>query len=179
MADAITFRLATAADAPALERLINASFQHDETTEVYLTPDHDDVRVISAAGIETQLARPDCVGLLAIIDGEIAAHANVRKVDAATSWFAFLAVGVAHQNRGLGSTMLRRAEAHVQEHFGARRMEFDVVNTRAGLIAWYKKRGYVETGGTKPFPYEHHGDWKGVLRDDLVFVFFGKELVGA
>jgi hypothetical protein len=44
------------------------------------------------------------------------------------------------------------------------------------LIAWYKRRGYQETGTTTPFPYEYHGDWKGVLRNDLHFVVFSKEL---
>ena len=58
-------------------------------------------------------------------------------------------------------------------------MEFSVVNTRAELIAWYARRGYQPTGATEPFPYESHPGWEGLLRGDLHFVVFGKELGGA
>jgi ribosomal protein S18 acetylase RimI-like enzyme len=173
----ITYRLATPADAEAIVAVINPAFRNDNTDQVYLTDKHDDIDVINADGIVKQLTRPDCVSILAIINNEIAAHANVRKMDEKASWLAFIAVSVKQQTAGLGSKMLARAEEYVMQHYGSTRMEFDVVNTRKDLIAWYKKRGYKENGKTKPFPYEYHGNWQGILRDDLEFICFEKELV--
>ena len=108
--------------------------------------------------------------------GAILAHGSVRKVDATCAWFGLLAVDVNHQNKGLGGKVLAYAEDYATREWGSTRMEFDVVNTRAELIAWYKRRGYQETGATTAFPYEYHGDWKDTLRSDLHFVVFAKDL---
>jgi hypothetical protein len=51
-----------------------------------------------------------------------------------------------------------------------------VVNVREALIAWYRRRGYHETGETNPFPY---GDdrFGTPQRDDLSFVVLEKDLI--
>jgi hypothetical protein len=59
---------------------------------------------------------------------------------------------------------------------GSRKLTFNVVGARAGLIEWYKHRGYRLTGESEPFPYEHAGEWKRILRDDLHYVFMDKDL---
>jgi hypothetical protein len=50
------------------------------------------------------------------------------------------------------------------------------VNVRETLIAWYRRRGYRETGETEPFPY---GDdrFGTPLRNDLHFVVLAKDLI--
>ena len=50
-----------------------------------------------------------------------------------------------------------------------------MVHLRSALIEWYKRRGYVLTGETKPFPY---GDTRFGIpkRDDLYFVVLQKRL---
>ena len=50
-----------------------------------------------------------------------------------------------------------------------------VIHTRAELLAFYGRRGYLPTGRTKPFPY---GDERfgRPLRDDLCFVVIEKAL---
>ena len=51
-----------------------------------------------------------------------------------------------------------------------------VVNIRAGLLAWYQRRGYRLTGEREPFPYDD--DRIGVPnRDDLVFVVLVEQLL--
>lgn len=110
-------------------------------------------------------------------EGDLLAHGSVRKLDNSRAWFGMLAVNVAHQKQGLGSDMLAYAEDYAAQVWGSKKMEFDVVNTRAELIAWYKSKGYEETGTTTAFPYAYHGNWQGVLRDDLYFVVFSKEIL--
>ncbi|GAW21185.1 hypothetical protein ANO14919_107030 [Xylariales sp. No.14919] len=174
----LDFRLATVEDAIPLERLINTAFRDDKTTQVFLSPDHASVDVADVPTIIAKINQPDCA-VLAVTDsstGSIVAHGSVRKLDDKRAWFGMLAVDVDRQKRGLGSKVLEWAELYARRQWGSARLEFDVVNTRAELIAWYKQRGYQPTGESTPFPYERHGDWKGVLRDDLCFINLGKDL---
>jgi ribosomal protein S18 acetylase RimI-like enzyme len=173
----LNFRRATAEDAVQLERLINTAFRDDTTTQVFLSADHDSVDVTDVSGIEAKIAQPDGVVLVGTdVDGTPVTHCSVRKLDESRAWFGMLAVDVRCQNRGLGSQVLAYAERYARQEWDSRRLEFDVVNTRAELIAWYTHRGYQATGETKPFPYDHHSGWEGVLRDDLCFIILGKDL---
>lgn len=175
----IQFRRATKDDVASLETLINTAFRDDQTTEVFLSPDHAAIDVTSAAALAIKIAQPDTAVLVATdpSNDALVAHCSVRLVeDGITAWFGMLAVDVGCKNRGLGSQVLAHAENFARRELGAKRMEFDVVNTRRELIAWYTRRGYQPTGKTSPFPYDHHGEWHGVLRDDLEFVLFGKDL---
>lgn len=170
-------RLATAADAGRIAELINTAFSNDHTTQVFLSPDHDAVDVTSHAAVAAKIAQPNCAVLVATErDGTIVAHCSVARPDDTRAWFGLLAVDVRCQRRRLGSRMLAEAEHHAATEWRSPRMEFDVVNTRAELIAWYRKHGYEATGRTTPFPYEYHANWEGLMRDDLHFVVFGKDL---
>lgn len=176
----VRFRTATVQDAPAIADLINTAFRNDGTTQVFLAIDHANIDMTSAAAVAAKIAQPNTAILVAeaVDDGAIVAHCSMRLMeDGKTAWFEQLAVDVRRKSRGLGGQVLAHAECYAREKLGARRMEFDVVNTRVELRAWYTKRGYSLTGKTAPFPYAFHGDWQGVMRDDLEFVLFGKDLV--
>jgi GNAT superfamily N-acetyltransferase len=180
--NSLNFRLATVEDAVQLERLINTAFRDDKTTQVFLSADHACVDVTDVPSITAKIAQPDCAVLVATDepDGAPVAHCSVRKLDDdGRAWFGLLAVDVGCQNRGLGSQVLAHAERYARREWGARRLEFDVVCTRAELIAWYAHRGYRATGETRPFPYDRHSGWEGVLRDDLYFITLGKDLSDA
>lgn len=91
------------------------------------------------------------------------------------AWFlGMLTVRPELQDRGLGRRMLDDAETLVRGQ-GGRRLRMTVVSIRDTLIAWYARRGYLDTGETKPFPYQDRrfGDPK---RDDLAFVVLEKVL---
>lgn len=176
-AHSLNFRLAAKEDAVPLERLINTAFRDDRTTQVFLSADHARIDVTSVSGVEAKIAQPDCAVLVGTgPDGALLTHCSVRKVGETGAWFGMLAVDVGAQRCGLGSQVLAYAEQYARREWGSTRMEMDVVSTRAELIAWYGKRGYQATGETTPFPYDHHGNWKGVLRDDLHFIFLGKNI---
>ncbi|KAI0904435.1 acyl-CoA N-acyltransferase [Ustulina deusta] len=173
----LDFRLATDEDAIPLERLINTAFHNDKTTQVFLSSDRQ-VDVTDIPSIIAKINQSDCA-VLAVTDlstGSLVAHGSVRKLDDTRAWFGMLAVDVSCQKQGIGSKVLAWAELYAYRQWRSSRMEFDVVNTRAELIAWYKDKGYQPTGDTTPFPYERHGDWEGVLRNDLCFIKMGKDL---
>jgi GNAT superfamily N-acetyltransferase len=174
----LNFRLATVEDAAKLEHLINEAFRNDFTTQVFLSADHASVDVTNIPSIIAKIAQPDTVVLACINpDDTIVAHCSIRKIGETCAWFGLLAVDLLYQRRGVGSRVLAYAESFARKEWQSKRMEFDVVCTRAELIAWYQNQGYQATGETKPFPYEYHGDWNGVLRDDLYFITLGKDLI--
>ena len=177
----INFRLARDEDAVPLERMINAAFRNDPTPHVFLSADHARIDVTDVDTIAAKIAQTDSAVLLATgEDGALVGHCTVRLLDlGGRAWFGMLAVDVGHQNHGVGGRMLAYAEDYARRRWGCTRMEFDAVCTRVDLIAWYQRRGYLLTGETTPFPYDRHGDWKGVLRDDLHFVILGKNLAEA
>lgn len=180
----LNFRLATPADAASLETLINTAFRDDKTTQVFLHADHAAIDVTSASALAAKMGQPNCATLVATTAADpasLVAHCSVRMLEGRdrVAWLGLLAVDVGAKNTGLGSRLLAHAEEYARREWAAARMEFDVVNTRADLIAWYERRGYKLTGDSTPFPYEYHGrngDWRTVLRDDLSFIHLGKDL---
>ncbi len=66
------------------------------------------------------------------------------------AYLGLLSVDPAIQQGGLGSQLMTAGEEYCRER-GARFMDIYIVNLRAELPAFYRKRGYVENG-TTPFP---------------------------
>ena len=67
-----------------------------------------------------------------------------------SGYFGLLSVDPTRQGRGLGGRLVAVAEEHCRAA-GCRVMELQMVNLRAELPAFYRARGYTETG-TAPFP---------------------------
>ncbi|KAK4231844.1 acyl-CoA N-acyltransferase [Podospora fimiseda] len=184
---ALSFRLATPADALHLTSLINTSFRNDPTTDVFLSPSHEGIDVTSLPEMEAIISDPSKTTILATVPNpsdaaeKMVGHCSVRLLDdknkPSMAWFGMLAVDISSQGQGVGSQLLKYAEWYARTELKATRMEFDVVWTRKGLIDWYKSMGYSETGETRAFPYDRHAGWESVLRGDLGFLLMEKELV--
>jgi len=176
----LSFRIATAEDVPQIVKLANAAFNSDKTDQVFLSDERIDI--FSAAEISAIMARPDTPFLCAFDgDGAFSGCVFVQKGGALAkpggegrAWFGILAVDPARHGTGLGSQILAYAEDYCRRTWGSTRIEFNAVNTRVDLIAWYKRRGYTEMDLTVPFPYTD--DKRTVLRDGLSFVYFMKDL---
>jgi GNAT superfamily N-acetyltransferase len=90
------------------------------------------------------------------------------------AYFGMFAVRPGLQGGGVGSQLLAEAERLAAEH-GAGHVEMTVISTRTELIDFYLRRGYVDIGETRPFPY---GDdrFGRPRRDDLAFTVLVKQL---
>jgi GNAT superfamily N-acetyltransferase len=66
------------------------------------------------------------------------------------SYVGLLAVDPAQQRTGIGSRLMTAAEEYARAN-GCRAMDLQIVNVRPELAAFYRRRGYVETG-VAPFP---------------------------
>ncbi|WP_309611821.1 GNAT family N-acetyltransferase [Sphingomonas sp.] len=91
------------------------------------------------------------------------------------AYLGMLAVDPTLQATGIGRTMLAEAEAIARDQMGIATMEMTVIASRAELVSWYQRRGYVLTGERRPFPAT---DPRFGLpkRDNLEFVVLAKSL---
>jgi predicted N-acetyltransferase YhbS len=70
----------------------------------------------------------------------------------ASAYLGLLAVHPSRQRSGLGSQLMQGAEDYCRDA-GCQSVDLRIVNLRAELPAFYRRRGYRENG-TSPFPAE-------------------------
>ena len=90
------------------------------------------------------------------------------------AYFGMFAVQPGLQGGGTGSRLLAEAE-RVAAAGGAAYVEMTVLSVRRELIDFYLRRGYAETGESRPFPYGQ-GRLGQPRRDDLAFTVLSKQL---
>ncbi|KAM3502705.1 hypothetical protein MY11210_008984 [Beauveria gryllotalpidicola] len=180
----LSLRKVTPETLPAIHALIEGSFRgrHAEKgwcseaeffTSARITPDGMLAKLNSPG--TTLLAGYDPAGAL-VTCCEIAAQKQDDNDDnGKTCYFGLFAVDPEKQGGGIGSFVLGEAEKYARQELGCTRMEMQVIDRRDTLIAYYVRRGYVQTKETRPFPYELFGEGT-VLRDDLRFAVLVKEL---
>jgi ribosomal protein S18 acetylase RimI-like enzyme len=173
-------RCATAADAPALEALVNSAYRGDSsragwTTEADLLGgqrvDVDGLRALIGRGAvdggAVVLVHEDGAGLAACVELEPRGSG---------CYLGMLTIRPTAQAGGLGRRLLAAAERYAASRFGTREMQMTVIAQRTELLAWYERRGYRRTGERRPFPYD---DPRFGLpkRPDLEFIVLSKALL--
>lgn len=149
-------RPATATDLVALHRVIERAYRGDSarlgwTHEADLLSDMR-TDVATLLGI---LADPAQV-LLTLFEGKAPLGCvNVANKDDGTAYLGLLCIEPTRQGEQLGRELLAAAELHARQRFLARRIEMTVIEQRRELIAYYKRRGWRETGERRPFPVPH------------------------
>lgn len=176
-ADAINLIPATDADVPQVVALMNRAYRGHATSLAWTT-EHGYItgdRTTEALLREDMAASPAASLMLwrDAGDGGLKGCVWLEPLGEGVWYLGSLAVDPDRQNGGLGRTLLDAAEQWIAAQ-GGRRVRMTVVNVRAGLIAWYERRGYRATGETNPFPY---GDNRFGMpqRDDLCFVVLEKD----
>lgn len=171
----LSFRVATAADVPAIVPLVESAYRGESgllgwTTESHLLDgQRTDIPAVSAV-----IAAPGNAVLLAESDGALKACCHLERQERA-GYFGMFAVVPTLQRGGIGKAVLAEAERFVREAWGCDSMRMTVIEQREELIQWYERRGYRLTGEYRPFPYgeERFGIPR---RDDLRFVWLSKSL---
>jgi len=136
----VQLRMAETADAERLMDLINSAFRQAESFIIECNRvDLEVVQSLMAKGeflvAEDEVAFAGCVYL-------------ERRGERA--YLGLLSVDPARQKAGVGSMLMREAERHCAKA-GCRFMDLRIIDLRRDNLAFYKRRGYVETG-TEPFP---------------------------
>jgi GNAT superfamily N-acetyltransferase len=130
-------------DAERITILINSSFRPAE--EFFIDEDRIDSDSVGNFLVNGNF-------LLAESEGTMlgCVYVEQRPNDNARAYLGLLAIDPSRQRAGLGSLLMDAAENYCRR-LGCRYMDLNVVNLRAELPGFYRKRGYVETG-TSPFP---------------------------
>jgi GNAT superfamily N-acetyltransferase len=168
----VTFRLATAADVPALHALVERAYRGEAARSGW-THEADllDGQRTDRQALAAMLADPAQAMLVAgePIHGCVAL---TRLEDRA--YLGMLTVAPEGQAQGLGRALLAAAESHARD-WALARIEMTVIRQRTELIAWYQRRGYALTGEMRPFPMEEPR-FGLPKRADLAFVVLEKAL---
>lgn len=178
MTSPLDVRVATADDAAALADLVNSAYRGD-SSRVGWTTEADLLggQRTDAEALVDVVARPEHVVLVHGDDAMLLACVQLERTGDGC-YLGMLTVRPTRQGGGLGARLLATAEMWASTHWRARFVRMTVIVQRLELIAWYERRGYVQTGERQPFPYN---DRRFGLprRDDLEFVVLKKALTPA
>jgi GNAT superfamily N-acetyltransferase len=172
----LTYRFAEARDVPAIVTLVESAYRGDASREGWTTEaDLLDGQRTDIQAVESVLAAPGSVMLLAEADGQLEASCHLDRQGGAEVYLGMLAVQPSRQGQGSGRQILAEAERVARLDWKATTMTMTVIAQRPELIAWYGRRGYLPTGETRPFPYDE-GRGGSPRRSDLHFVVLAKPL---
>jgi GNAT superfamily N-acetyltransferase len=166
----VDFRTAAPDDVDALVALVESAYRGDSSRAGWTSEaDLVDGQRTDATEVASLLESL----VLAVEGDELVGCCNLVLHDD-HAYFGMFAVRPLQQAAGTGSALLAEAERRASGA-GARFVEMTVLAGREELIAFYLRRGYVDTGERRPFPY---GDERFGLpqRDDLAFVVLAKDL---
>jgi GNAT superfamily N-acetyltransferase len=174
----LRWRLAVAADAPALVHLIWAAYRGPASYDRWTSEEHlvrgtrtDERAVLAAiepAGSEMLIVHDRDDG------GAPIACCRIADRGRELAHFGMFAVDPERQGGGVGRRLVGWAEQGVADSFGAREIELEVLAQQQLLRAWYERLGYAATGETRPFPA--HPEYAVPVRDDLLLVVLTKRL---
>lgn len=149
-------RSATPADLLALHAVIERAYRGD-TARLGWTHEADllsDMRTDLATllGIVADPAQ----ALLTLFEGDKPLGCvNIADKGDGLAYLGLLCVEPTRQGEHLGRELLAAAEHHARNAFLCRTIEMAVIEQRRELIAYYKRRGWRETGERRPFPAPH------------------------
>lgn len=154
MPDPVTIRPATRADLPAIHPIIERAYR-GETARAGWTHEADLIIDSPRTDIATLTAivdDPDQRLLIADTDSGLLGCVQVTSKGDGLAYLGLLCVDPGLQSAGLGKKLVSAAEACARDVFGAEAMEMTVIDKRAELIAFYERRGYVNSGEKRDFP---------------------------
>jgi GNAT superfamily N-acetyltransferase len=140
MTSSVRVRIASSEDAETIALVINVAFRRAE--EFFIDGDRID------AGQVRELLR---TGKFLVADEEgIVGGCVYVEPRGDRAYLGLLSVDPSRQRSGLGSSLMDHGEDYCRR-LGCKFMNLKIVNLRKEMSAYYRRRGYIETG-TSPFP---------------------------
>jgi len=164
---------ATLSDVPELNVLINSAYRGESSKQGWTTEADllDGVRTDSE-NLAEMINKNDALILQSFNKNNILQACVYLEKKQHIMYLGMLTVSPLEQSKGIGKQLLCEAEKYAEQQM-CNIVEMTVISLRKELIAWYEKRGYNNTGETKPFP----NDIKfGVPKQPLEFIIMQKEI---
>ena len=149
----LTFSQAILADVPGIVNMVNRaystvpdapgwagerSFQPGDRTDAFEVR-----RLIASAASVLIVGRRD---------GLLNSCCSITHRSPDTAYLGLFAVEPYKQSGGAGRQTMEYAESLARSHFGASRMEIEVMEHHEPLLQWYSRIGYQPTGARSAFP---------------------------
>ncbi|MBS1969950.1 MAG: GNAT family N-acetyltransferase [Bdellovibrionales bacterium] len=160
-----------------INELVNSAYRGESSKRGWTTEaDLLGGQRTDSEGIKELINRENSVVLIAENEnsGKIEGCVHLEKHEE-KCYLGMLTVKPTLQGKGLGGMILEEAEAFAQ-FWDCSHLYMTVIAQRKELIEWYEKRGFHQTGETKPFPY---GDERFGLPkiENLHFVVLEKKIM--
>ncbi len=170
-----SFRVAEPGDAENLARFVNSAYRGESSKRGWTTEaDLIGGQRTDPVMLCDLISEKNNAMFLMRADADLIGSVFLQR-KAESAYLGMLTVRPELQAGGIGRRLLAAAEDWVRENWRLHLIELTVIQQRLELIAWYERRGYVNTLRTEPFPY---GDEKFGLpkRPDLKFAVLEKRL---
>ena len=160
-------------DIPALNILINSAYRGEGSKQGWTTEADllDGIRT-DEESLKELMQQENSVILKYEEDNKILACVYLRKEDDKI-YLGMLTVSPQLQNKGIGKILLIASEDEAHKR-NCSAVFMSVISIRTELIEWYKKRGYYDTGHTKPFP--ENDPRFGIPKQKLEFIILEKKI---
>ena len=147
----IQFKRAELKDAQNITDLVNSAYRGDSSKKGWTTEaDLLGGQRTDPEKIQEMIDSPTSRIELAL-EGENILGCVYLNQDENSLYLGMLTVNPNLQAQGIGKLLLTRAEEIARElHLD--QIKMTVISVRSELIAFYERRGYVNTGRTEPFP---------------------------
>ncbi len=170
------YRLATTHDTDALVTLINAAYRGDTSRQGWTTEaDLLGGQRTDPGEIAPLIEAANSLFLLAECGSSLVGCLHLQKDPDGVVWLGMFAIQPGKQGVGLGKDLLAQAEGYAGKPLLGRRLKLSVIDVRTELIAFYQRRGFVDTGEKQPFP-EHDPRFGLPKRSGLRFAVLEKRL---
>ncbi len=142
---------ATLEDVTSLNKLINSAYRGESSKQGWTTEANllHGLRTTEEELTGTILEPKNTILKFTDANSLIACVLLIKKEQ--QLYLGMLTVLPALQNSGIGKKLLHEAEIHAIS-LGLPKITMTVISVREELIAWYKRRGYFDTGAREPFP---------------------------
>jgi ribosomal protein S18 acetylase RimI-like enzyme len=168
-----TIDKATAADAKAINQLVNSAYRGEGSKQGWTTEaDLLDGTRIDESAVADLIVEADTTILKYVEDNHILGCVELRK-EKDKLYLGMLSVAPNTQGKGIGKKLLMAGENYAKSlHINT--MVMTVISVRKELIDWYVRHGYELTGERKPFVVPDTR-W-GIPKQQLEFVVLEKRL---
>lgn len=171
----MNIRVATLSDVPALNVLVNSAYRGDGSKKGWTTEADllDGIRT-SEASLTEMINHPNAVVLIAEENEQANGCVYLEQQEDAL-YLGMLTVVPVLQGQGLGAQLMKASEERARA-LGCKTICMTVITVRHELIAYYKRKGFSDTGLRKEFPM--HDPSFGIPRQQLEFMVMEKPVNG-
>jgi ribosomal protein S18 acetylase RimI-like enzyme len=161
-------------DIPALNILVNSAYRGEQSKQGWTTEADllDGIRT-DEESLSELIQQPGSVILKYEEENKILGCVYLKQEDNKI-YLGMLTVSPELQNKGIGKILMAASEGEARKR-NCKAVFMSVISVRTELIDWYKKRGYFDTGLTKPFP--ENDPRFGIPKTKLQFIILEKDIL--